>query len=79
MKPMEKIMENLGTWAATGKPPMKGLTVADYDTIWHMLPELKVGRKVTTISENVKNLLEKCGFLTEEDGIGWAVWTVRKN
>lgn len=70
---MGKLREYLERW--TSGKRVQGFQISPYEVELLVLiyNEIKHGIKSEFISENVRNVLDKCGIKTESVGIGWRV------
>lgn len=66
---MEKLNEWINIWMDGGKVKGVKLTLAMFEELY----DIAKGYAYTTISSNVKDVLDKCEINTKADGIGWRI------
>lgn len=66
---MKKLNEWISIWADGGKVKGVKLTIAMFDELY----DIARGYADTTISSEVKAVLDKCGIKTKAEGIGWRI------
>lgn len=66
---MKKLNEWISIWIDGGKVKGVKLTLAMFDELY----DIARGYADTTISSEVKSVLDKCGIKTKTDGIGWRI------
>lgn len=66
MKKLNKLIE---IWSDGGKVKGVKLTLAMFNELY----DIANGYADTTISSNVKDVLDKCGIKTKTEGIGWRI------
>lgn len=66
MKKLNKLIE---IWSDGGKVKGIKLTLAMFDELY----DIARGYADTTISSEVKAVLDKCGIKTKAEGIGWRI------
>ena len=66
---MEKLNEWINIWADGGTVRGVKLTLAMFNELY----DIANGYADTTISSNVKDVLDKCGIKTKVEGIGWRI------
>lgn len=70
---IEKIIKDFVSIEAAGDLKKRGLTMADYDTLYYILRDLKTRKKAEFIQESIKKYLEKLGAVVTPCGVGFAV------
>ena len=73
LRSIKKLRELIEKVMDTGKMP-KGMTLCEFRELVSAYNALASGENFTTIQQNVRDTLEKCGLRTAVDGIGWAVY-----
>ena len=71
---LKKLYEALTWWADTGRPPVRGCTVADYNALWDLGDRLQRFHRADTFIEHAAQVLRKCGFRTEATEVGWSIY-----
>lgn len=71
---LRRLRESIEWWCDTGKPPVKGATVADKDTLIALYNDLAVYNQAATFNERAVKVLEKLGFRTENTEVGWKIF-----
>lgn len=66
---MNKLNEWIDIWTDGGKVKGVKLTLAMFNELY----DIANGYADTTISSNVKDVLDKCGIKTKVEGIGWRI------
>jgi len=66
---MKKLNEWISIWIDGGKVKGVKFTLAMFDELY----DIARGYADTTISSEVKAVLDKCGIKTKAEGIGWRV------
>lgn len=66
---MKKLNEWINIWIDGGTVRGVKLTIAMFDELY----DIARGYADTTISSEVKAVLDKCGIKTKAEGIGWRV------
>lgn len=70
---MGRLREYLERWTSGKRVQDFQISPYEVELLVLIYNEIKRGIKSEFISENVKNVLDKCGIKTESVGIGWRV------
>lgn len=69
-----KLRDAIMAWCESGRPPVKGATVADKDAVWALANDLLRFHRAATFNSRAVKILEKCGFRTEATEVGWSIY-----
>jgi len=72
--PLEKLNNSITKILDEGKIP-KGLTQYNAHQLIYSYNCITENGSVSLFDETVKNYLEKLGFKSEAEGIGWKIWS----
>ena len=68
---IEKIIKDFASIEAVSDLKKRGLTMADYDTLYYILQDLKTRKKAEFMQESIKKYLEKLGAAVRPCGVGF--------